>query len=155
MRYGWIALMVVALLASGALFAPAEQKPGAAREARAGDNALVKHGEYLVHSLVLCGDCHTPQDKKGQPDQARQLQGASLPIKPKKETKEWMDTAPDITRSGLAGQWSEADMVKFLMTGTDPDGKKAMPPMPAFRMSRRDARAVTLYLRSLPGKEKR
>jgi mono/diheme cytochrome c family protein len=46
-------------------------------------------------------------------------------------------------------------MIEFLMTGKNPDGMKAMPPMPAFRMSRHDARAVALYLRSLPGKKKR
>ena len=42
-------------------------------------------------------------------------------------------------------------MVKFLTTGINPDGEKAMPPMPAFRLNARDARAVALYLRSVPG----
>jgi hypothetical protein len=42
-------------------------------------------------------------------------------------------------------------MVKFLTTGSDPDGKKARPPMPAFRLNARDARAAYLYLKSLPG----
>jgi hypothetical protein len=32
------------------------------------------------------------------------LQGADLTIKPKNETKDWADPAPDITRGGLAGE---------------------------------------------------
>jgi hypothetical protein len=50
----------------------------------------------------------------------------------------------------LAGKWSEEEMVKFLTSGMDADGKKARPPMPAFRVNARDARAVFLYLKSLP-----
>jgi hypothetical protein len=42
---------------------------------------------------------------------------------------------------------------QFLTTGIDPDGKKAMPPMPAFRLNARDARAVFLYLKSVPGQK--
>jgi mono/diheme cytochrome c family protein len=155
MRHICVGITVGALLVAAGLFAPAQEKPRPAREARGGDSALLKHGEYLVTSLVLCGDCHTPRDKKGQPYPDQLLQGSTLPIRPKKETKHWMDMAPDVTRGGLAGMWSESDMVKFLMTGTDPEGKKALPPMPPFRMSRHDACAVAVYLRSLPGKKKR
>jgi len=42
-------------------------------------------------------------------------------------------------------------MVKFLTTGVDPDGMRANPPMPAYRLDARDARAVISYLKSLPG----
>jgi mono/diheme cytochrome c family protein len=154
MRYRWI-IAAVALLLSGIWLAQAGQKSRPRKEARDSDSALVKHGEYLVKSAVLCGDCHTPQDKNGKPDEERALQGAPLSFKPKKETKHWVDPAPDITRSGLAGMWSEKDMVRFLMTGKDPEGMKASPPMPAFRLHERDARAVAVYLRSLPGKRKR
>ena len=111
---------------------------------------MLKQGAYLVNEVAHCSHCHTLQDAKGQPDRARLLQGATLPIKPKEQTENWADKSPDLTRSGLAGMWSEADMVKFLMTGTDPDGKKARPPMPAFRLNAGDARAVALYLKSLP-----
>ena len=109
-----------------------------------------KHGEYLVNGATLCGDCHTPHDDQGKPDRKRFLRGASIPVRPKKETKKWADEAPDITSSGLAGKWSEDEMVKFLTTGEDPDGMKARPPMPPFRLNAGDARAVALYLKSLP-----
>jgi hypothetical protein len=41
-------------------------------------------------------------------------------------------------------------MVKFLTSGVNPDGNKSKPPMPPFRLSASDARAVYLYLKSLP-----
>jgi hypothetical protein len=44
-------------------------------------------------------------------------------------------------------------MVKFLTTGHDVDGMLARPPMPPYRLREDDARAVTAYLRSLPGKK--
>src|SRR5512135_1851342 len=74
---------------------------------------------YFVTS-PMCGDCHTPRDSRGQPDRTRRLRGATLPIRPKKESTDWADEAPDITASGLAGQWSEEEMIKFLTTGIDP-----------------------------------
>lgn len=77
------------------------------------------------------------------------LQGATLPIRPKDEDAEWMDEAPDITGGGLAGEWGEEAMAKFLMTGVDPQGAMAMAPMPSFRLNARDARAVARYLKSL------
>jgi mono/diheme cytochrome c family protein len=103
--------------------------------------------------VAHCTHCHTPQ-VKGKPDRARLLRGATLPIRPKEKTEHWADKAPDITRGGLAGEWTEEQMVKFLTTGRNPEGEGPTPPMPVFRLHREDARAVTLYLRSLGGKTK-
>jgi mono/diheme cytochrome c family protein len=153
MRSFWIALGVVVLLIAGICIAQVGQKTRPVKQPRDPDAALLKHGEYLAKFVSHCSGCHTPPDTKGHPDKTRLLQGTSLPIQPKKEMKNWADQSPDITRSGLAGMWSEADMVKFLMTGKDPEGKKARPPMPPFRLHERDALAVAKYLRSLPGKK--
>lgn len=150
MRIKLLAVGVAVLVAAGLWHVRADQefgtkpKPDAAR--------LKEHGKYLVTAAILCVDCHTPHDDGGKPDKARALQGATLPIRPKKETKDWADKAPDITTSGLAGKWREDELVRFLTTGVDPDGMKARPPMPAFRLNRDDARAVAHYLQSLPGK---
>ncbi len=81
---------------------------------------------------------------------SRSLQGADLWIAPKKKIKNWVDTAPDITAKGLAGQWGQEGMVKFLMTGVDPNGEKPGLPMPIFHLQERDARAIALYLKSRP-----
>jgi mono/diheme cytochrome c family protein len=114
------------------------------------DAALVKRGEYLVDVVARCGDCHTPRDNSGKLDMSRHLQGAKMWFTPKvKPRGEWEDHAPDITASGRAGRWAEAKMVKYLSTGQQSD-----PPMPAYRFTVDDARAVTVYLRSLAGRKK-
>jgi hypothetical protein len=46
-------------------------------------------------------------------------------------------------------------MIKFLTAGTNPEGEKPIPPMPVFHLKTRDARAVFLYLKSLPGSKGR
>lgn len=144
-----ISIAVVAAL--GLWQVRAAPEPAVTQNTRSDAASLQKHGEYLVNAVILCGDCHTPQDGPGKSDRTRSLTGTTLPIRPKKESKNWADASPDITGSGLAGKWSEESMVKFLMTGTDPDGKTARAPMPAFRLHASDARAVALHLKSLPG----
>jgi mono/diheme cytochrome c family protein len=122
----------------------------AAEPPKAGANAaLVKRGDYLANEVARCGDCHTPRDARGELDQTRAMQGAPLWVRPARRGKDWEDKAPDITASGKAGDWSEEKMIRFLSTG-----KKSDPPMPAYRLTAEDARAVTAYLRSLPGKGK-
>ena len=150
MRLKYLTIGIAILVAIGIWQVRAAQESKAKQKSSPDTADLRKHGAYLVNAAILCGDCHTPQDNQGMPDRARLLQGTSLPIRPKKETKNWADESPDITSRGLAGKWSEEGMIKFLMTGTDPDGKKARMPMPAFRLNARDARAVYLYLQSLP-----
>lgn len=112
---------------------------------------LTKRGEYLVSSVGMCADCHTPKDDQGKPDESKKLQGTLLSIRPKEETTNWAARSPDITGAGLVGKWGEEAMVEFLMTGGDSEGKSARPPMPQFRLNEQDARAVTAYLKSLGG----
>jgi mono/diheme cytochrome c family protein len=133
--------------------APVQDKAPRAKERRGKDGdkgdqaALIKRGAYLANEVARCGDCHTPRDAKGKLDMSRHLQGAPIWFKPKVKTRgEWEDKAPDITSSGKAGKWGEARMVKFLSTGERSDA-----PMPAYRLSVDDARAMTAYLRSLAG----
>jgi hypothetical protein len=68
---------------------------------------------------------------------------------PKDRGEEWEDHAPDITASGKAGKWSEEKMIRLLTRGGDSDA-----PMPAYHLTLEDARAMTAYLRSLPGRNK-
>jgi len=151
MRVTFLTIGIAILLAAGIWQVQAVQKPPANQKSVPDDANLRKHGEYLVNAAILCGDCHTPQNDQGKPDRTRLLRGARIPIQPKKEVNDWADESPDITGSGLAGKWSEEETVHFLTTGNDRDGNKAIAPMPAFRLSASDARAVYLYLKSLPG----
>jgi mono/diheme cytochrome c family protein len=100
------------------------------------------------NKVVQCGGCHTPRNSRGELDITRHLQGAPIWFKPTKiKFEHWEDTAPDLTPSGLTSKWGEEKLVKFLSTGAQADA-----PMPAFKLTEGDARAVVAYLRSLPGK---
>jgi mono/diheme cytochrome c family protein len=44
---------------------------------------------------------------------------------------------------------TDEDMVKLLTTGIGRDGRQLRPPMPQFRLTVEDARAVVAYLRTL------
>jgi hypothetical protein len=153
MRLNTLTVGIAVLVAVGIWQVRATQESGSRQTSGPDAASLRKHGDYLVNAVMLCGDCHTPQDDRGRPDRTRPLRGTTLPIRPKKETENWADESPDITGGGLAGKWSEGEMVKFLTTGMDPDVMKAMAPMPAFRLNASDARAVYLYLQSLPGEK--
>jgi mono/diheme cytochrome c family protein len=151
MRYGWMvlgaaALTVAILLGGGHWSAVAKEKPAA----KGPPAALIKRGDYLVNQVARCGDCHTPRDARGRLDNSRLLQGAPIWFTPKNKPREWEDRAPDITARGKAGKWSEDKMIRFFATG-----KKTDAPMPVYKLSEEDARAVTSYLRSLPGKKKK
>jgi mono/diheme cytochrome c family protein len=117
-----------------------------AQSSKKSSNAdLVARGKYIVESTGMCADCHTPMTEKG-PDMSKHLQGATLMFKPTVPVPDWADRSATI--AGLKG-WSDAEAIKFFTTGVDPNGKTARPPMPAYRYSENDARAVTAYLRSL------
>jgi mono/diheme cytochrome c family protein len=150
MRYRWAVCGGTFLLAALSASLSADDKP----KADAKDDALVKKGEYLVNKVGMCGNCHTPRNAKGELDLTKSLQGAPIGFAPKEKIKEWMDESPDLTKSGLIGDWGDDKMIKFLTTGLDPKGEKPNLPMPAYRLNADDARAVTAYIRSLPGEKK-
>jgi mono/diheme cytochrome c family protein len=130
--------LVAGCLAGNVWRAPAQEQPKA--------DAQIERGAYLVNEVARCGDCHTPRNDKGQLDTTKHLQGAPIWFTSKTKFKKWHNTAPDLTASGLATKWAEERMVKFLSTGVQADM-----PMPAYRLTIDDAKAVTAYLRSLAG----
>jgi mono/diheme cytochrome c family protein len=138
--------LALALVAAAAVLwrAPAA---GQAKGENKNDEAI-QRGAYLVNTVAQCGNCHTPRNSKGELDTTRHLQGAPIWFKSTKiKFEKWEDTAPDLTPSGLASKWGEEKLVKFLSTGGQADA-----PMPVFKLTVGDARAVVAYLRSLPGK---
>lgn len=133
------AILVCSFLAAASLAVVAQNPPASAPEPE------IARGRYLVERVAMCGDCHTPHDPKGNPIKKEWLKGAPLPFKPTVPMP-WVGAAPAI--AGLP-QWTDEQMVKFLTTGKTATGGPATPPMPPYRMSEADARAVTAYLRSL------
>jgi len=129
-----IAVAVFAVLASA--FSPPE--PSQADK--------IARGKYLVEGVVLCGDCHTPHDEKGEAIEGRAFRGAPLTFKPITPVPGFADKAPNI--AGLRG-WEDEAAVKFLMTGIAYNDLPARPPMPQYRLNRDDAEAVVAYLKSL------
>lgn len=115
--------------------------------------ASIARGAYIVNQVVLCGNCHTPMLANGQPDNKHRLTGTKLFFKPIAKIPLWADIAPNLTPAGFLKSWTDAQLVKFLMTGVTPSGVRAELPMPQFRMNEADAASVRAYLRSLPATE--
>jgi mono/diheme cytochrome c family protein len=110
------------------------------------DNAkLVARGEYIVNSVAVCSQCHTPRDGQGQLERSEWLEGASLWLLPAAPRSDWPTQAPRLA-GVLPG--SEADLIRLLTTGVW-ENRYLREPMPQFRLSREDAEAVVAYLKSL------
>jgi mono/diheme cytochrome c family protein len=122
---------------------------GAAEPApKGGEGKQVARGKYLVESVGMCADCHSPRNERGEFVKGQGLWGAPLGFKNTVPMPRWAQVAPPI--AGLPAGWTEQQAIVFLSTGKAPDGKPADPPMPEYRMSKEDATAVVAYLRSLP-----
>jgi mono/diheme cytochrome c family protein len=135
-RAFWVLTIVCAIIVSGAAQSASPAKPAGGDIAR---------GKYLSNNIAMCGDCHTPTDKKGNPIKGRTLQGAALTFKSLVDVPDWMPVAP-----GIAGlSWTDEQAIRFFMTGKRPNGTMAAPPMPPFRLTKADAAAITAYLKSL------
>ena len=106
---------------------------------------LIQRGQYLVENVGMCAECHTPKTDQGAYDRSQWLQGNLLDFKPT-VLMPFAAVAPPI--AGMPG-FTDEQALKFLETGIDVTGKRAMAPMPPYRFHPDDARAVLAYLRSL------
>lgn len=103
-------------------------------------DALRARGALLVHSVALCGGCHTPSggaELSGNP----QFKNGALP-------------APNLTpdKTGL-GDWTDEQIINAFRNGIDDEGRHldaAMPYWLFHNMSDADAQAIVAFLRSLP-----
>lgn len=111
--------------------------------------SLLERGDYLINTIVACGNCHTPKTADAAPIQAMEMAGAFV-IKEEAFTA----YAPNITmdlETGI-GSWTNEEIIRSIRDGIRPDGSVIGPPMPSpfYRnMSDRDVRAVVAYLRSI------
>ena len=106
----------------------------------------VEHGKYIVHHVAMCVMCHTPRDEGGRLLESQLLEGGAIPVTSPYPNQHWALQAPAI--KGLGG-FTEDNIVHLLTSGQLLDGYQPQSPMPPFRMTEEDARAVVAYLNSL------
>ncbi len=114
----------------------------------ASKGALVKRGDYLVNTIMTCGNCHSPKGPKGDIAGKHFSGGLSWDEPPFKVT------APNITQdkeTGI-GTWSDADIEKLLRKGVRPNGEPIAPIMPTGFygiITDHDMKAIVAYLHTL------
>src|SRR5258708_25338004 len=77
-----------------------------------------ERGNYLVNTIMACGNCHTPRDDEGKPMADKALSGGLAFATPGFDA-----TAPNITpdtETGI-GSWSDAEISRALSDGMRPD----------------------------------
>jgi LPXTG-motif cell wall-anchored protein len=108
----------------------------------------VARGDYLVNTIMICGDCHTPQGPEGV-DFARFLAGNQVDPE---------NFAPNITpdmETGI-GSWSQEQIYLELKTGKKPDGNSlgglmALQIEGGYKdITEKDGFAVAAYLKTIP-----
>jgi mono/diheme cytochrome c family protein len=135
-----IILLIVPVIPVIAL-AQSQRKPDNARFER------LDRGKYIVDHVAMCPQCHTARNAAGQLQMNKYLLGAPVPVEaPPFPSGRWAIKAPAI--AGLNG-YTEEQAVRLLMEGITADDRQPNPPMPRYRMNRRDAEAVVAYLKSL------
>ncbi len=108
------------------------------------DTTQSERGRYLVHSVAMCVQCHSPRNQKGELRTDRLLTGGAVPVTNPFVGPRWAYTAPNLIN--LPG-YTEEQFVTLLTTGIRPAGDQPRAPMPPFRMTAEDARAIWTYLR--------
>jgi mono/diheme cytochrome c family protein len=111
-------------------------------------------GNYLVNTIMACGNCHSPRGADGKIIAARALSGGL-----KFDTPPFNATAPNITpdRETGIGSWSDAEIKRALVEGMRPEhGHLAGAPLAAIMPANfykallpEDLSAVVAYLRTV------
>jgi len=117
-----------------------------ARAESASPNPAIARGEYLTQHVAMCHECHSPRTDDGEIDETRLFAGAPVLVTSPFPSKPWALRAPSIV--GLVG-FTDDDAVALFTSGKRLNGTAPAPPMPPFRLTREDAMAVIVYLRSL------
>jgi mono/diheme cytochrome c family protein len=109
---------------------------------------LIARGRYLANDVAMCVICHSPRDAAGRLNQNQLFTGAPMPVNsPFPQGPAWADNAPALPQLVRA---KEEDVFHLLTTGIRPrTGNPPLLPMPPFRLSEEDARAVIAYLKTV------
>ena len=111
-------------------------------------SALVKRGDYLVNTILTCGNCHSPKGPTGDIPGKEFSGGLSWDEPPFKVT------APNITQdkeTGI-GKWSAVDIRKLLRKGVRPNGVVIATIMPTGFyeiITKKDMDAIVAYLQTI------
>ncbi|MDH3320256.1 MAG: cytochrome c [Betaproteobacteria bacterium] len=111
-----------------------------------GRTPALNRGAYLVTALGHCGECHTPRNWLGAPDDSRALAGAKLAKG---------GGAPNLTPTRLK-KWDDTELKEFLGSGLTPDGDVVGETMGEVirnttgQLTPEDLSALVAYLRSVP-----
>jgi mono/diheme cytochrome c family protein len=124
-------------------FTEGAKKPDPARSAE------WNRGEYLVHAVAHCGECHTPRNVLGAMKTSMAFSGnVGGPDG---------QNAPNITSDVATGigDWSVADIQTLLKTGMTPDSDLVGSGMKAVvrgtsKLTDADRHAMAVYIKSLP-----
>lgn len=122
---------------------------GSSRNAMA-QGGDIQRGKYLVEEVAKCPECHTPRDANGNLDTQAWLQGAPIWIMPVRHIPNWADNVPAL--AGLPS-FTDEEMERVLEKGIGPQGEVLRPPMHIYHMTPADAKAIIIYLKSLPVKK--
>jgi len=80
--------------------------------------SAAERGDYLVNTIMACGNCHSPRDANGQMIKEKAFSGGLT-----FNTPGFVATAPNITpdRETGIGSWSDAEIKRALVEGMRPD----------------------------------
>lgn len=106
--------------------------------------SVVARGEYLATHVAMCVQCHSPRDEKGEILQSQRFSGGPIPFTAPFGSQ-WSAAAPSIR--SLPGLTDE-QAFKLLTEGRAGTRPAPLRPMPPFRMSPEDARAIIAFLRT-------
>lgn len=110
----------------------------------------VERGDYLVNTIMGCGNCHTPVGPEGF-DTSKSLAGALVDDSPAMHA-----VSANITPGGRVKDWTDEQFAKAIREGIRPDGTLIGPPMP-FEVyggiSDDDLASIVAYLRTVPAVE--
>jgi len=109
----------------------------------------LQRGTYLMHSMVACGNCHTPRGPRGKTLWDKELSGR-LVVKDKMMVAYAQNITQD-KKTGI-GSWTDAQTINAIRNGFRPNGTLIGPPMPVdlYRhMSDTDVNAIVAYLHTV------
>ena len=110
---------------------------------------LIKRGDYLVNTIMTCGNCHSPKGPTGADIADKAFSGGLSWDEPPFKV-----TAPNITQdkeTGI-GKWSDGDIKRLLRKGVRPNGTPIATIMPTGFyeiITKKDMNAIVAYLRTL------